>query len=133
MSTTRPLADERAPLLGNRDRLAAGDPQDEREGQRIDPAQLDDAVSPEEKRKSLIRWTIFWMVFAVFTVTMIVLAVKKGGAEFDFKKALKKAAGGVSPLEEYHALAECVSQGVAGAAAMVVQVLVSAHIGNLYP
>jgi hypothetical protein len=27
---------------------------------------------------------------------MVVLAVKRGGAKFDFKDALKKAAGGVS-------------------------------------
>ncbi|KAM0747223.1 mitochondrial carrier [Meredithblackwellia eburnea MCA 4105] len=71
---------------------------------------LDDdepALDPQEARKSLIRWTAFWVVFAIFTTVLVVEAFKEGGGEFDWKGALKKAAGG----------------GISGAAAMVIQVL----------
>ncbi|KAI5474362.1 hypothetical protein MNV49_003494, partial [Pseudohyphozyma bogoriensis] len=63
--------------------------------------------TPAERRKSLYRWLAFWLVFAGFTTFLVVEAFERGEGEFDFKGALKKAAGG----------------GVAGALSMVIQVL----------
>lgn len=65
-------------------------------GERVAPDELEDALDPAERRRHTLRWVAFWTVFAVFTTVLVVLAVKKGGAKFDFKDALKKAAGGVS-------------------------------------
>jgi len=73
----------------------------------VNAEELPDALTPEERRKKTLRWTAFWLVFGTLTIVLVVLAVKKGDAKFDFKDSLKKAAGG----------------GLAGAAAMVVQVL----------
>lgn len=121
-ASDRPVEGERAPLIVRRGSHASDSDRSEEQsearnyqtlasklppGARVDPAELEDALSPEERRRSLIRWTLFWLIFGTFTVVCIVLAIKRGGAEFDFKGALKKALGG----------------GVAGAAAMVIQVL----------
>lgn len=76
-------------------------------GARIEAEELPDALTPEERRRSLLRWSAFWLAFGTLVIVLVVLAVKQGGARFDFKGALKKAAGG----------------GIAGAAAMVIQVL----------
>ena len=65
-------------------------------GARIDAEELPDALTPEERRQSLLRWSAFWLAFGTLVIVLVVLAVKQGGARFDFKGALKKAAGGVS-------------------------------------
>ena len=77
------------------------------EGARVDPRELEDALSPEQRRKSLIRWLSFWLAFGTLTTVLVVLAIKKGDAKLDLKGALAKALGG----------------GVSGAAAMVIQVM----------
>lgn len=64
-------------------------------GARIEAEELPDALTPEERRRSLLRWSAFWLAFGTLVIVLIVLAVKQGGARFDFKGALKKAAGGV--------------------------------------
>jgi hypothetical protein len=38
------------------------------------------------------------MGFSVFVGVLLVQAVREGGGEFDWKGALKKAGGGVSPV-----------------------------------
>ncbi|KAK4047922.1 hypothetical protein OIV83_005106 [Microbotryomycetes sp. JL201] len=58
-------------------------------------------------RRSILKWTLFWLVVAAFVTFLIVQAFRRGGGEFDWRGALKKAGGG----------------GVAGALAMVIQVL----------
>ncbi|GAA5881297.1 hypothetical protein JCM3774_000960 [Rhodotorula dairenensis] len=63
--------------------------------------------SPAERRRTVLRFVLLWSVIAAVTVYLIVEAFRRGGGEFDWKGALKKAAGG----------------GLAGAMAMVVQVL----------
>lgn len=65
------------------------------------------APTPAERRRSLLRWLAFWAVLTGFVTFLIVQAVRKGGGEFDWKGALKKAGGG----------------GLAGGLAMVLQVL----------
>lgn len=65
-------------------------------GARVAPEELEDALDPAERRRRTLRWVAFWLLFGTFTIVLEVLAVKKGGAKFDFKDALKKAAGGVS-------------------------------------
>lgn len=65
-------------------------------GARVAPDELPDALDPAERRGHTLKWITFWLLFATFTIVLVVLAVKKGGAKFDFKDALKKAAGGVS-------------------------------------
>ncbi|GAA6029336.1 hypothetical protein JCM8097_003625 [Rhodosporidiobolus ruineniae] len=80
----------------------------------VEPTSSDDADEDEppaqsarERRRSLLRWLLFWLVVTGATVYLLVEAFRRGGGEFDWKGALRKAAGG----------------GVAGALAMVVQVL----------
>ncbi|GAA6016251.1 hypothetical protein JCM8202_005536 [Rhodotorula sphaerocarpa] len=70
---------------------------------------LDAAPTPTaaERRRTILRFIVLWSAIAAVTVYLIVQAFRRGGGEFDWKGALKKAAGG----------------GVAGAMAMVVQVL----------
>lgn len=70
---------------------------------------LDAAPTPTaaERRRTILRFIVLWSAVAAVTVYLIVQAFRRGGGEFDWKGALKKAAGG----------------GVAGAMAMVVQVL----------
>lgn len=63
--------------------------------------------SPAERHRRILRFVLVWSTIAAATVYLIVEAFRRGGGEFDWKGALKKAAGG----------------GVAGAMAMVVQVL----------
>ncbi|GAA5978222.1 hypothetical protein JCM10908_004278 [Rhodotorula pacifica] len=63
--------------------------------------------SRAERRRTLLRFILLWTVIAGATIYLIVEAFRRGGGEFDWKGALRKAAGG----------------GVAGAMAMVVQVL----------
>ena len=104
--------DERAPLLAHRESGSEGVEQETtntklRQGGRVDPGELQDALTPEERRRSLLKWLAFWLVFGVFVLILVILSIKQGGARFEFKDALKKAAGG----------------GVAGAAAMIIQVL----------
>lgn len=65
------------------------------------------APSAAERRRTWIRFVVIWSVVAAVTIYLIVEAFRRGGGEFDWKGALRKAAGG----------------GVAGAMAMVVQVL----------
>lgn len=65
-------------------------------GARVAPDELEDALDPVKRRRHTLRWGAFWLLFGTFTIVLVVLAVKKGGAKFDFKDALKKAAGGVS-------------------------------------
>jgi len=76
-------------------------------GVRVNPEDLPGYVPPEEQRRRLIWWLVFWFLFGAVTIACVVLAVVKGGAKFDFMGSLKKAIGG----------------GVSGAAAMVIQVL----------
>ena len=64
-------------------------------GSVVNAEELPDALTPEERRKKTLRWTAFWLVFGTLTIVLVVLAVKKGDAKFDFKDSLKKAAGGV--------------------------------------
>ncbi|ORY74500.1 mitochondrial carrier domain-containing protein [Leucosporidium creatinivorum] len=66
-----------------------------------------DVPTSEERRRSLLKWLLFWSIVAGVVVFCIVEAFKDGGGEFDWKGALKKAGGG----------------GTAGALAMVIQVL----------
>ncbi|KAM0789124.1 hypothetical protein ACM66B_003178 [Microbotryomycetes sp. NB124-2] len=74
-----------------------------------DSDSVDDATQEPKttSRQSIIKWTLFWIVVAGFVIFLVVQAFKRGGGEFDWRGALKKAGGG----------------GVAGALAMVVQVL----------
>lgn len=63
------------------------------------PAQeevVDPIKTPEELRRSLIRWILFWTVFLSLTAALVVSAIRDGGGEFDWLGALKKAGGGVS-------------------------------------
>ncbi|GAA5837650.1 hypothetical protein JCM9279_006822 [Rhodotorula babjevae] len=62
---------------------------------------------PTTRRRTLIRWLLVWTLVAAGTIFLVVQAFRRGGGEFDWKGALKKAGGG----------------GLAGAMAMVVQVL----------
>jgi len=55
-----------------------------------------DAPTAEQRRRSLIKWLVFWALVAGLVVFCIVEAFKDGGGEFDWKGALKKAGGGVS-------------------------------------
>jgi hypothetical protein len=55
-----------------------------------------DASTTEQRRRSLIKWLVFWALVAGVVVFCIVEAFKDGGGEFDWKGALKKAGGGVS-------------------------------------
>ncbi|KAK4052541.1 hypothetical protein OIO90_004308 [Microbotryomycetes sp. JL221] len=70
----------------------------------------DESVEAEQRttsRSSIIKWTLFWIAVAVLVIALVVQAFKRGGGQFDWRGALKKAGGG----------------GVAGALAMVIQVL----------
>ena len=63
--------------------------------------------SPSERRRTVLRFILLWSSISAVTIYLIVEAFRRGGGEFDWKGALKKAAGG----------------GIAGAMAMVMQVL----------
>ncbi|KWU46595.1 mitochondrial carrier [Rhodotorula sp. JG-1b] len=63
--------------------------------------------SPSERRRTVLRFILLWSSVSAVTIYLIVEAFRRGGGEFDWKGALKKAAGG----------------GIAGAMAMVIQVL----------
>lgn len=53
---------------------------------------------PTTRRRTLIRWLLIWTVVAAVTTFLIVQAFRRGGGEFDWKGALKKAGGGVRPI-----------------------------------
>lgn len=53
-------------------------------------------MTPEQRRKSLYRWLGFWFLVAVIVGLLVWQAFNRGGGEFDWKGALKKAGGGVS-------------------------------------
>ncbi|GAA5969382.1 hypothetical protein JCM21900_006161 [Sporobolomyces salmonicolor] len=63
--------------------------------------------SPAERRRTLLRWLAMWGAVLAAVIYCVVQAFRRGGGEFDWKKALKAAGGG----------------GLAGALAMVLQVL----------
>ena len=63
--------------------------------------------SPSERRRTVLRFILLWSSVSAVTIYLIVEAFRRGGGEFDWKGALKKAAGG----------------GIAGAMAMVIQVV----------
>ncbi|GAA5929627.1 hypothetical protein JCM10213_006422 [Rhodosporidiobolus nylandii] len=63
--------------------------------------------TPGERRAALLRWLAVWAVVVGGTTYLVVQAVRRGGGEFDWRGALRKAGGG----------------GLAGALAMIVQVL----------
>ncbi|TKA56270.1 hypothetical protein B0A53_01562 [Rhodotorula sp. CCFEE 5036] len=63
--------------------------------------------TPSERRRTVLRFILLWSSISAVTIYLIVEAFRRGGGEFDWKGALKKAAGG----------------GIAGAMAMVIQVL----------
>lgn len=63
--------------------------------------------SPAERRRTVLRFILLWSSISTVTIYLIVEAFRRGGGEFDWRGALKKAAGG----------------GIAGAMAMVIQVL----------
>lgn len=63
--------------------------------------------SPSERRRTVLRFILLWSSISAVTIYLVVEAFRRGGGEFDWKGALKKAAGG----------------GIAGAMAMVIQVL----------
>ncbi|BGP45894.1 hypothetical protein JCM10450v2_001729 [Rhodotorula kratochvilovae] len=73
------------------------------------PSSTADASLPDPKarRNALLRWLLFWALVVGATAFLVVQAFRRGGGEFDWKGALKKAGGG----------------GLAGAMAMVIQVL----------
>ncbi|GAA5822825.1 hypothetical protein JCM11251_004391 [Rhodosporidiobolus azoricus] len=64
-------------------------------------------LSPSERRKKLLRFLLTWAVVVGVVVYLVVEAFHRGGGQFDWRGALKKAAGG----------------GISGALAMVIQVL----------
>lgn len=113
-SSSRHASSERSPLLPRRPSSAStssGDADQRPEGEARDASgkklapgsvvnaeELPDALTPEERRKKTLRWLAFWLVFGTVTIVLIVLAVKKGDAKFNFKDSLKKAAGGVGQL-----------------------------------
>ncbi|GAA5848193.1 hypothetical protein JCM8547_004439 [Rhodosporidiobolus lusitaniae] len=70
----------------------------------LDEAEQADA---EPTRRKILRFLLLWGLVSAAVVYCIVQAFRRGGGEFDWKGALKKAGGG----------------GVAGALAMVLQVL----------
>ncbi|GAA6004741.1 hypothetical protein JCM10207_000999 [Rhodosporidiobolus poonsookiae] len=75
-----------------------------------DAAEEDDAdadLSPAQRRRKLVKWFTVWTAVAAGVLYLIFEAFHRGGGKFDWEGALKKAAGG----------------GVAGALAMIVQVL----------
>lgn len=63
--------------------------------------------SPAERRRTVLRFILLWSSISTVTIYLIVEAFRRGGGEFDWRGALRKAAGG----------------GIAGAMAMVIQVL----------
>lgn len=65
-------------------------------------------IDPAARRRSLIKWSVFWIVFSILTVVLVVEAFKEGGGEFDWTGALKKAGGGVRcPFSGVQKLDEC--------------------------
>ncbi|GAA6047612.1 hypothetical protein JCM3770_001588 [Rhodotorula araucariae] len=108
---TKPVAPEAPELLGSRESF----PRTEGDTT-VDPNDPDSASStttdvplldPKARRAALLRWLLFWTLVSGATVFLIIQAFRRGGGEFDWKGALKKAGGG----------------GLAGAMAMLVQVL----------
>ena len=108
-SSSRRLADERSPLLPRRASSSSNGSSGAQDGEArdahgnklapgsvVNAEELPDALTPEERRRTTLRWIAFWLVLGTLTIVLVVLAVKKGGAKFDFKDSLKKAAGGVS-------------------------------------
>lgn len=73
-----------------------------------DPDEEDDDVPPPPdpvtRRRTLLRWFLVWSIVSGVTVFLIVQAFRRGGGEFDWKGALKKAGGGVRPLQLVAAL-----------------------------
>lgn len=71
----------------------------------VPPAAEDDdepvvpEATPEERRRSLIKWTIFWLVVSGVVIFCVVEAFHRGGGEFDWRGAFKKAGGGVSSAD----------------------------------
>lgn len=111
MSLHSPLS-ETAPLLPQSARVAERAAADS--ARPLDSAQPDDAEPPDEptrsareQRHSLYRWLAFWLLFAVGLFFLVRAALLEGGGEFKWGESLRKALGG----------------GVAGAMAMVLQVL----------
>ncbi|GAA5979156.1 hypothetical protein JCM11641_008444 [Rhodosporidiobolus odoratus] len=64
-------------------------------------------LSARDRRRQLLQWIALWTIVAAGVVYCVVQAFRRGGGQFDWRKALKKAGGG----------------GLAGALAMVIQVL----------
>lgn len=114
--------DERAPLLANGSQIkpiasydgaprgassapAAADDDATRVHQDNDDEEDDDdededdslpAPTAKQRRRSTLKWSAFWLVVAVVVGVLIWQAYEQGGGQFDWKGALKKAAGGVS-------------------------------------
>ena len=108
---------ERAPLLSNGsaskaipsyDRARGGAPsqpaierpqsreRDEHDRDDDDEEEVVPDMTPEQRRTSLYKWVAFWIVVAVIVGVLVWQAFERGGGEFDWKGALKKAGGGVS-------------------------------------
>ncbi|BGP05900.1 hypothetical protein OF846_001604 [Rhodotorula toruloides] len=103
MATSTAVAGERQPLL--RPARSPPPPSPSHDSDDSD----DDSPEPEpaSPRRRLLRFVLLWSAVSTLTIYLIVQAFRKGGGEFDWKGALKKAGGG----------------GLAGAMAMVIQVL----------
>ncbi|GAA5881166.1 hypothetical protein JCM1840_001626 [Sporobolomyces johnsonii] len=93
-SPSKPLTHSSAPSLSDSDLDSTA------------PSPLTE-LSPAQRRRALLRWLAIWGVVVAVVVYCVVQAFRRGGGEFDWKKALKAAGGG----------------GLAGALAMVLQVL----------
>lgn len=105
MATSTAVAGERQPLL----RPARSPPPPSPSPSHDSDDSDDDSPEPEpaSPRRRLLRFVLLWSAVSTLTIYLIVQAFRKGGGEFDWKGALKKAGGG----------------GLAGAMAMVIQVL----------
>lgn len=134
-SPTTPSQAEATPSSSTTEQLT--DTTDERAQPPLAPEEEPDLRTPAEKRASLRRWLAFWAILAGAVVFCVVEAIKEGGGEIDWKGALKKAGGGVSVEAELGCMRSdravrgstadqawwVGSQGLAGALAMVLQVL----------
>lgn len=103
MATSTAAANERRPLLnGSR---SPPPPSSSRDSDDSDDESPD--PEPVSSKRKLLRFVLLWSAVSALTLYLIVEAFRRGGGEFDWKGALKKAGGG----------------GLAGAMAMIIQVL----------
>ena len=68
-------------------------------GEVVDPEALPDARTPEEKRTSLIRWSLFYLGVAVLVGVLLFFAIKDGKvAIFSYSSKLSSLTSRTGPI-----------------------------------